>query len=316
MIALRCSRPETCSQDHRIRVAPYRQTGILFSVATYGVLATIVTLSAGAAVVRPSVWQGIILPMFVFALGVLIGAGVGAPRRDALPDEAATRAVKDWVQQVPSAVRASIAVALRGGTAASGIVMAAAGIILAVLIVVNFSGIVGLYEGVQSGMLGGAVLTLAQLAFLPNLVIWVASWLVGPGFALGTGSSVSPVGTQLGPIPSVPILGAIPGGHLDFGYLGLLVPVLAGFFAALFVSRRMRRGGEPHTSLVNALLVAIGIGVVAGIELGLLAWWSSGAIGPGRLHTAGPDPWLVGLFAAGEVAVAAVVGMLAGRRTS
>ena len=29
------------------------------------------------------------------------------------------------------------------------------------------------------------------------------SWLVGPGFAIGAGSFVSPVGTALGPLPAM-----------------------------------------------------------------------------------------------------------------
>jgi hypothetical protein len=42
----------------------------------------------------------------------------------------------------------------------------------------------------------------------------------------------------------------------------------------------------------------------------LLAWWSGGALGPGRLVDIGPNPMLVGAFAALEVGVAAVLGML------
>jgi hypothetical protein len=56
------------------------------------------------------------------------------------------------------------------------------------------------------------------------------------------------------------------------------------------------------------------VGIVAGVELGLLAWWSSGAMGPGRLHDVGPNPWLVGSIAAAEVAVAAIVGLVPGGR--
>jgi hypothetical protein len=179
--------------------------------------------------------------------------------------------------------------------------------------------VIGLYEGLQAGALGGAALTIAQLAFLPDLVIWAASWLVGPGFAIGTGSSVSPVGTQLGPVPSLPLLGVLPPGNLALGFLGLLVPVLAGFIAAVVVHSRPPRTitGQTITGRPSGgwlFLTALGTGAVAGIELGLLAWASSGAAGPGRLHDVGPDPWLIGGIAAAEVAVAAVVGMFASGR--
>jgi hypothetical protein len=55
------------------------------------------------------------------------------------------------------------------------------------------------------------------------------------------------------------------------------------------------------------------MGIVAGALLGLLAWWSAGAMGPGRLAVVGPNPLLVGALAAAEIGVAAALGMLAGR---
>jgi Family of unknown function (DUF6350) len=303
----------------------YRTTGVVFSIVAYGVISTLVTLSAGTSLVQPSTWQGIVLPMFVFGLGVVVGALAGGgwaepepepePGSGAEPGATAGRSVQDIIRGLPPAIRSGAAAALRGGTVASAGVIAASAVVLALLIVVNFGTMVGLYERLQAGAVGGAALTIAQLAFLPNAVIWVSSWLIGPGFAIGTGSSVSPVGTALGPIPTVPLFGALPHGEFAFGFVGLLVPVLAGFAAALLISYRRRRSGVEAPGIGPALLIALGIGIVAGIELGLLAWWSSGAIGPGRLHNVGPDPWMVGLFAAAEIAVAAAIGMIAGGRT-
>jgi len=50
--------------------------------------------------------------------------------------------------------------------------------------------------------------------------------------------------------------------------------------------------------------------VVGGIAMGLLAAWSEGAAGPGRLVDLGPDGGQVGVWAGVEFAVAIVVGML------
>ena len=163
----------------------------------------------------------------------------------------------------------------------------------------------------HTGVLGGVALTLGQLAILPNLVIWGVSWLVGPGFAIGTASAVSPLGTSLGPLPAVPVLGALPSGDLTFGFLGLLVPLLVGFLTAVIIRSRMpsvdTRGALGQVGL------GVGIGISAGLLLGLLAWFSAGAAGPGRLADVGPDPWLVGAFAALEIGLAAVVGLFAVR---
>jgi hypothetical protein len=49
---------------------------------------------------------------------------------------------------------------------------------------------------------------------------------------------------------------------------------------------------------------------VGGVILGLLAWFSAGAAGPGRLADVGPNPWAVGVAAAIELGVAATIGLL------
>jgi hypothetical protein len=244
-----------------------------------------------------------------------------AGRVDALRAATAT-AIADWkdtlhrqfarrILDLPVGIRTGLAAALRGGAMAAAGVVAVASILVAGSLVVSYAHIIGLYESVHTGVLGGVALTLGQLAFLPNLVFWGVSWLVGPGFAIGTASAVSPLGTNLGPLPAVPVLGALPSGDLGFGFLGLLVPVLAGFLAAVVIRSRMpsvdTRGAFGQVGL------GVGIGVTAGILLGLLAWFSAGAAGPGRLAEVGPNAWLVGAFAALEIGLAAVAGLFAVR---
>lgn len=322
----------------RAAETPFRSTGALSAVAVFLVASVLVTLTAGSAVVTPSVWQGFLLPPFVYALGIGIGFAFAALRQsetstssraagraldrpddradDAAPDSwggaaPAALAVRARVGSLPEHVRAGMLGALRAGSAATAIVVGASALILALLIFGNYGAIISLYEQLQTGVAGGVALTVAQLAFLPNLVIWLMSWLVGPGFAIGTGSAVSPIGTALGPLPGVPLFGVIPAHGYSFGLVGVLVPLLAGFVAAALLRATRKTQIDGALAL---LFTALGIGLVAGIQLGLLAWWSSGALGPGRLHDVGPNPWLVGAFAAVEVAVAAIIGLMAGGR--
>ncbi|GAA4143465.1 cell division protein PerM [Leifsonia shinshuensis] len=317
----------------RAAETPYRSTGAVSALAVFFLISIVVTATAGSDIVRPSIWQGFLFPMFVYGLGIGIGfvfaslRGVGEPSADRPGDRAgddgagasplrtaaapAVTAVRSRVAAVPAPVRTALLGALRAGSAATAMVIGVAALLLALLIFGNYGTIIGLYEQLQTGVAGGVALTVAQLAFLPNLVIWLMSWLVGPGFAIGTGSTVSPLGTALGPLPGVPLFGVIPAHGYAFGLAGVIVPLLAGFFAAALLRATRRAQTDGALALV---LTALGIGVVAGIELGLLAWWSAGALGPGRLHDVGPNPWLVGALAAAEVAVAAVIGLLAGAR--
>lgn len=305
----------------RAAETPFRLTGALSALAAFAAITVVVSLTAGSEVVRPSVWQGILLPPFVYAVGIAAGFGFAALRsgRAVADVEAAgparpplLAALHDRLASLPEAVRSGALSAVRAGSAATAIVIGAAALILALLIFDNYGTIITMYEQLQAGAVGGVVLTLGQLAFLPNLVIWLASWLVGPGFAIGTGSSVSPIGTELGPLPALPLFGVIPPGGFAFGLVGVVVPLLAGFLAAVLL--RSRSGVRLPEGALPLFLTALGIGIVAGIELGLLAWWSSGALGPGRLHDVGPNPWLVGAIATAEVGVAAVIGLLAGGR--
>ena len=292
----------------RISEAAHPLLAALSSTIVFaGGTVAVVVLSLHPAA-RASIAQGVALPTLVFVAGLLIGM-VGAALRAPLPGQPPTRfarAVRRVLDRIPLPARAGIDGALRAGLAASAGLVAAAAVLAALSIAIAFTKLIALYETLHADVLGGAVLTLAQFAVLPNAVIWVASWLVGPGFAVGAGSSVGPFGTALGPIPPVPLLGAIPPETVPLGWLGLLAPLAAGLVAGILAHRRIRAVLRDWW----AVLVGVGGGVVGGLVVGLLAAWSGGAGGPGRLAVLGPDGAQVGVWAGVEFAASIVVGML------
>ena len=297
----------------RIAESRHALLGAVVATAAFAALAGGLTFTALHANVRPSISQGIVLPTLVFSLGLVIGMlrADTAPHATGNPVPARLRArFTTWRDDLPATVVQSVGLALRAGAAMSAMVIAIAAVVLSALIAVNYAAIVALYEALHVDALGGAVITLAQIALLPNLVVWTAAWLVGPGFAIGVGSSVGPLGTQLGPIPALPVFGALPTGDLAIGFLGLLVPVVAAFLVAAVFGRRL----DPAPAVVAG--TAVGMGLVAGLVLGLLAWASAGSAGPGRLVQVGPDPLAVGVAVALEVAIAGGVGLVAATRTA
>ena len=310
----------------RAAETPHRWVGVIAAVAVYGIMATLATFSALGATVTPSALQGTLIPTLIYGAGVLFGAERARLRHDLVLKHNSGRenpgerldplslGIRDRYRRLQQTTRTVISGALRGGAAAGAAIMAVSAVTFFVLIVVNYATIIGLYEAIQAGILGGATITFAQLAFIPNLVIWTMAWFIGPGIAVGVGSNVSPAGAMLGPIPGLPILGVLPQGTPAWGFLGLLVPILIGFVAAVIVRQLLDRPGVPERSALQHVLSGLGMGVVAGLILGLLAWWSAGSIGPGRLSDVGPDPLLVGALAAAEIGGAAAIGMLVGAK--
>ena len=85
----------------------------------------------------------------------------------------------------------------------------------------------------RTGVTGQIGLTLVCALFGPNLAIWAASYLVGPGFVLGTGTAVSAAEVKLGAVARVAGAGrAAVGIRSPAGFTLLLgVPVAAALVA-------------------------------------------------------------------------------------
>jgi hypothetical protein len=269
--------------------------------------------------IAPAVVRGAVLPTLVLALGLLVGGIARVDRARAgrwwasLSSGRAAAAIRngrDAFDRLPAGAASVAATAVRGGAAAAFAVVAVSAVVVAALLGIQYATVITLYETLQTGIVGGVALTLGQLALLPNLVLWTASWLLGPGFAIGTGSSVSPLGTSVGPLPSVPVLGILPQGAFDLGYLGILVPVVVAFVAAVALSPRVSRIPEPEARRWSWFLAAgLGMGVVGAGILALLAVISGGAAGPGRLADVGPAAGWILLAAFLEIGIASVAGM-------
>jgi hypothetical protein len=295
----------------RFAETEHRTTGLLVGTVVVAGLGLAVALSSRSAAAHPTVWQAVVLPALWFGIPALVTSEV-CRRRRGLPADPVTQRVLDLGDRIPGQWRAVAGFGLRAGTAATAAIVAVAGVVVAFLLFTSFAEVISLYERSHAGVVGGIALTVGQLAFLPDFVGWATAWLVGPGFAIGTGSSVSPIGTTLGPIPGLPVFGALPASGHTFGLVWVLVPVIAGFaVGGLLRPRLVRALGSGNTALTRAL-GGVAAGIVAGVLTGVIAWLTSGSFGPGRLADVGPHALVVGAFAALEVGVPAIVALAAG----
>jgi len=229
--------------------------------------------------------------------GVMFGLlGAGAAVLGALANG---RSGRRLVQRAPGvlvdAVRAAIcavALLLAAGAAIAGIALAgSAG---------EATQMLAAYGAGLGGQLG---ITAACLVYLPNLAVWGAAYLVGPGFAVGVGTVVSPGDVLVGPLPPLPVFAALPTGELTgIGPVLLGVPFVAGLVAGAMLAR--------SPSAVPAAALA---GPVAGLLVLVVALASRGGLGSGRLAELGPGDSRVAVLAGVVIGVGALVGCLARR---
>jgi len=154
---------------------------------------------------------------------------------------------------------------------------------------------------------GGGVLALAEVAFVPNLVVWALSWLAGPGFHVGTGTVFSGAEVVSGPLPAIPLLGALPQPDAAGGLLTAvpLVLVVAGVVAGWWLRRRL-----VAARWTDAVLACVAAAVAAGGGAGLLVVLASGALGPGRMADVGASWLAVGAAVAGGILIGTFLAVL------
>ena len=272
--------------------------GWVGGIASFGFLSLLVSQLSISDYAQAVQWQAVLSPTLIFATTVILSSLIGknfiiassSEQTEAVERRMIRSSLGKLKASLHWTVRAVIDPAFRIGSLITLLMLAAASILTAVLLAINWIEIIRLYEALQITILGGVVITLAQLAVLPNLVVYVASWLIGPGFAVGIGSNVSPLGTNLGPLPALPVFGAIPSETFE---RSIWVVLLLGLFAiiALVIGRKSTADirWEYATGYGAAFALAIGVSAVSALQLGLLAVFASGAFGPGRLQFVGVE---------------------------
>jgi len=202
--------------------------------------------------------------------------------------------------------------ALRTGTVAALLVLGAGAAVAGVAVAVSGGQASATLATFHAGVLGQAGLTLLCLVYAPNLAAWSAAYLIGPGFAVGVGTTVSAGKVSLGALPAAPVLAGLPDSAVaGLGPLLLVLPVAGGMAAGwLLVRRRLRLAAEGQTGVpgwAELLGAAALAGPVGGGLLAMAAWASGGPLGSGRLAVIGPVGWQVGLVGAVVIALGAVI---------
>lgn len=287
--------------------------GVIGGAAGFAGVAIVMVTLAGDTLALPH-WLAILLPALCYAVASLTAFLVRAGR-DEHPWWAATIRWKQRSLQrlnVPgtAALPARIAELLRIAVALLATFLGLAALAVTAAIIVGYVSITTLTQSLQLDGLGAFLLFLVQLALLPTAILWGGAWLTGAGFAVGAGSSASPFGALLGPMPALPLFGAIPQGWGSAGVLAPALLVVGGLVVGILFARRseLRRSSWPI-----ALGLVVAASAVTALAVAGLTALATGSIGPDRLASVGPDPWPTAGLAAAELGVGALIGVLASR---
>jgi Family of unknown function (DUF6350) len=266
-------------------------TAALAVAVPYAVLSAVLAAAGRSAQAAPSVWQALVCGFLL----ALTAAGLGG-----------ARALAPWAQ-LTGLMSARLRSVVLGAAGALAVLVIVGALLAGASLAAHLGKYGSINASLSPGIVGGGLLMLAQLAYVPNAIVWAIAFTLGPGFAFGAGTVVAPTGSVLGPLPAFPMLAALPGGPHPAvpGALSvavLAVPYLAGAFGGLLVAR-----AAPTPVIEAAPLWGFGAGAMTGGALTVLAWFAGGPLGSGRLTSVGPSPWQVGVVCALEVGVAAAI---------
>jgi hypothetical protein len=220
-----------------------------------------------------------------FAVGFL-GGGLGILQGSGM--------LRSWRLRLPETPVAILV----GSVSATLLMFAASALLLTSALAMHLGTAANVLSRLHVDTPGAALYTVIVASVTPNAVLLTTSYLLGPGFAFGTGTLVAPSAVVLGPVPAFPLLAALPGEGPAPGWTTFLVavPVVLGLLAAVLMTRRF-----PVPAYELGAARGLGAGVGGGVLTTGLVAVAGGAVGPGRMTDIGA-PLL-------DILVAATVSM-------
>ena len=258
----------------------------------YAATAVATAVVAGSAATSPSLARTVLGTVLLCAAFAAPAIAIGSGRAGA------------WAGYLPGTVRA----AARTGRRILVTFLGACALLFVGALALHLGGAATMLSQLHTGAGEATLVCLLSLSLVPNAVAFSGSYLLGPGFAVGLHTVVSPAAVTIGPLPLFPLLAALPAnGPTPVWSVWLMaVPVLV---AALATARAQRR--TPTLRWDEGAVRGGAGGVLAGLLFGLLAALSGGAVGPGRMSQVGPFAFDVLVHATTAFGIGGLLGGLA-----
>ncbi|MCW2858027.1 MAG: hypothetical protein JWR52_3642 [Marmoricola sp.] len=256
---------------------------------SYVVLAVVICLGAGTSGASPSLSRTVLGAILVAGLGGGAGLAVGTGRFDARVDS------------VPTWVRELVVGAFVGAFA----LLAAGALLVMGSLLFSFNEAATILSDLHLGTGDALTYTFVMALLSPNAALLGSSYLLGPGFAIGAGTTVSPTAMSLGAIPAFPLLAALPHEGPTPGWLAIFMGVPA-LCAAVGVAKAHRSSAPLPFDL--AALRGAGAGFGAGVLITIAISLAGGPMGTGRMADIGAHTAEILVFATGTMSLGGLLG--------
>ena len=210
---------------------------------------------------------------------------------------------------VPSALRRGWRPALH----ATAVIVVGGTLAATTAVARSFGDVLALPESLRPGLTGGVVLALLQLLALPNIGLWISSFVAGPGFSVVEGAVVTWDGSSTALVPMVPVLGA----HPDAALFPAATPAVAVLFVLLggWLGWQSLAATARLASLRAKSLTVVSAALSTGALVALLDWVGGGALGMDRLGSMGAPALLLGASVSGWLLLGGALVLLWDWRT-
>ena len=167
------------------------------------------------------------------------------------------------------------------------IMLGVGGLLFSISLLLNFSIAKNLTIVVQPGILGGLLLLLLQLLYLPNIMFTSLSYALGAGFSLGSGTDLTPFIFNLREIPAIPVLAALPNGKFPWLiFLTLIVSIYAWINIYLIDKQKI--------DAKSKMQITIRFFIISTFTPVIFAFISSGSLLSANMSPVGVNPIRIG----------------------
>ncbi|WP_419997305.1 DUF6350 family protein [Streptomyces boninensis] len=289
-LLFRAARDALTPQDHRPHPSPRATAGWL-GAGYLAVAAAVTAYAATGGTLRADPLSAAAHVPLVAAAAIAAGVVAARLKRGARRRGLAVRF--PWLHAVVRAVAGALAVLLGGGFLLFGLALAWHG-----------AAAEASFLQLTAPVMGRIAVLLLAVALLPNAAVWAAAYALGPGFTVGGGALIGPLGSAGHPeLPFFPLLAAVPdeGGGTPLTWAVAVVPAAAGLGLGWLTARSavpVRAVREPEWTWRATLGAAAAAALGCTVVLTLLAWLAGGPLGRAELASFGPSWWQTGAAAA------------------